>query len=101
VRFLKSGLHPPPCQVRAIRLKAQGPRSRTRYSAEVQQRARTAASLYNHQHPELAGTRVKHPVPPLVRDEEARYQPVPAVPERWASELGNESRTRPSNSNHR
>src|ERR1019366_4761037 len=71
--ILKSGFHPPPCQVRAIRLKAQGPTSRTRYSAEVQQRALTAASLYNHQQPELAGTRVKHPEPPLVRDEEARH----------------------------
>ena len=45
--------------------------SRPLYSAEVQQRALTTASLDNHQHPELAGMSVKDPAAPLVRDEEA------------------------------
>src|SRR5215471_111595 len=45
--------------------------SRPLYSAEVQQRALTTASLDNHQHPELAGMAVKDPAAPLVRNEEA------------------------------
>src|SRR5260221_4477184 len=42
-----------------------------RYSAEVQQRARTAASQHDRQHPELAAMIVKRPATPLklVRDD--------------------------------
>ena len=41
----------------------------TPYSAEVQQRPLTAASGYDRQHTELAGTTAKRPAAPLVRDE--------------------------------
>jgi len=51
--------------------------SRPLYSAEVQQRALTTASLDNHQHPELAGMAVKDLAAPLVRDEEAPMLIVP------------------------
>jgi hypothetical protein len=45
--------------------------SRTRYSAEVQQRPLTAASEDSHWHTELPATTGERPEAPLVRDEEA------------------------------
>src|SRR5260370_41001887 len=57
-----------------------------RYSAEVQQRARTAASQHDRQHPELAAMIVKRPAAPLVRDEEAAASN-PATPTRTLGRL--------------
>src|ERR1019366_680083 len=99
---LRDNLNGPPtgaaaCQAAAVTTFA----SRGMYSTEVQQRPRITALDGGHQQPDLAGMTDECPGPPVVRGEEARYQPVPAVPERWASEVGNESRTRPSSSNHR
>ena len=59
---------------------------RAPYSAEVQQRHLTPAIEHDQQHTTLAGTTVKRPALPLVRDEEAAGSN-PATPDQLTGHL--------------
>ena len=59
----------------SVDLHEPGPPGDPQYSAEVQQRAHTAAIEHDRQYTDLAGTTAKRPAAPLVRDEEASRSP--------------------------